>query len=428
MERFDVIVVGAGPAGASAAYHLARAGLGVLVVERGQSPGSKNVSGGILYSGPVEAMWPEFLDGAPVERKIGSDHLVMLGGRRSVAVEYRGDEQGRTNAAYSVLRAQLDPWLAHRAEDAGAIVIASQTVDALLVDGKRVLGVKVGPDEMGADVVIIAEGTRSLLLQQAGLQPAFSPHDVALGVKEIIGFPAHVIDERFQCAPGIGAAYTMLGQTGGIEGGGFLYTNRESVSLGVVVKINSLARGGLQPHQVLEEFKSHPYVARLIEGGTILEYSAQTVHRGRYRPSAKRYGDGYLVAGSAGQLLLNNVLTLRGMDFAAVSGIVAAQTAVEAHRRGRYDQVSLSAYEKALRQTSVFKDWRTFKGAFSLMDNERLFRVYPELACSVLGQMLSAGAAPGSKALAVARKEMRGQVGLVRAGRDLLQAARGLVL
>ena len=92
--------------------------------------------------------------------------------------------------------------------------------------------------------------------------------------------------------------------------GGFLYTNKDTLSLGVVVKINSLYNSKRQPHEVLDEFKSHPFIARLIRGGEVVEYSAQTVHRGGFHLIPQLYGHGYVVAGSAARLLLNNVMTL----------------------------------------------------------------------------------------------------------------------
>ena len=428
MERFDAIVVGAGPAGSAAAYHLAKAGLGVVLVERGSSAGSKNVSGALLYPDPIAGVWPDFLDGAPLERRVASHRFAMLHENRSVVLEYGGEEQGPTVGAYTIQRSKFDPWLAARAEAAGAALITSVTVDELLLDSGRVVGVRAGTDELGAGVVIVADGAKSLLLRGAGLRAEFDPHDMALGIKEVIELPRDTIEARFGCGPETGAAYTILGRTAGVEGGGFLYTNRESLSVGAVVKLDSLAKQGIRPQQVLDDLKSHPLVANLIDGGTPLEYSAQTVHRGRFAPGSKLSGDGLLVVGSAAGLLLNNIVTLRGIDFAIVSGVIAARAAIAAHQRGAFDKATLAAYDAALKSTPVYADWRTYKDAFALMDNERLFTIYPELACSVMGDMLTPRRSPSRKAFPAARRRMRGRVSLLRAGRDAWAAARGLVL
>lgn len=428
MERFDVIVVGAGPAGATVGCALATAGLSVLVVERGQSAGSKNVSGGLLYAKPVAEVWPEFWTDPPVEREITSHRLVMLGDRRSVTLEFCGDGVHPPRNAYSVLRARFDPWLAKRAEDAGAVVVNGVAVDGLLIEQGRVIGVRAGPDEIAADVVVIGEGTRALLLKAAGLREDFHPHDISLGVKEVIALPPETIQERFGCSADTGAAYTMVGHSAGIEGGGFLYTNRDSLSLGVVVKLDSLYKSGLQPHQVLDEFKSHPLVRRLVEGGTVTEYSAQIVHRGRFHPESRPYGDGYLVAGSAARLLVNNVLTLRGMDFAMVSGVMASRAILACRAKGAFDAASLSVYESYLKNTAVYQDWRTSRDAYPLLDNKRLLAVYPEMTCAVLDQMFNPSGRPGPKAMSVLRKQMRGRVPLMTLAKDMYQAARGLLI
>ena len=169
MEKFDAIIIGAGPAGATAATLLARGGMNVLLVERGQAAGSKNVSGGLIYSKTINEIFPEFWSSAPVERAITNHQIVMLGETSSVSLDYRSEAAAQPPYnAFSVLRASFDPWLAQQAEDAGASVITGVTVDALKVENGRVIGIQAGPDELLADVVVVAEGTRSLLLKQAG--------------------------------------------------------------------------------------------------------------------------------------------------------------------------------------------------------------------------------------------------------------------
>jgi electron transfer flavoprotein-quinone oxidoreductase len=429
MEKFDAVIIGAGPAGATAGTLLARAGMNVLLVERGEAAGSKNVSGGLIYSQPVAEIFPEFWKSAPVERAITSHQIAMLGEESSVAMDFRSPASSKPPYnAFSVLRATFDPWLAKQAEDAGASVITGVTVDALKLENGKVVGIQAGPDEILADVVVVAEGTRALLLKQAGLCGAPQPHDVSLGVKEVIALPEKTIEERFQCTPETGAAYTLVGHTQGIEGGGFIYTNKASLSVGVVAKIDSIYKSKLQPHALLDAFKSHPLVARLVEGGEVVEYSAQTVHRGGVHLAAQLYGDGYVVAGSAARLVLNNVVTLRGMDFAVVSGAMAAQAILAAREKGSYTAADLAAYAALLKETSIYKDWVTFKDAYPLLENERLFSLYPELACGVMERLFCPTNEPGSKALAALRQEMAGKVGMLTMMKDLYQISRGMAL
>lgn len=429
MEKFDVIIVGAGPAGTTAAYLLAKAGVNVLVVERGQTPGSKNVSGGLIYTQPIMNIFPNFWETAPVERAITSHQVVMLAETSSMALEYRSPDAGQPPYnAFSVLRARFDPWLAQQAEEAGAAIITGVTVDALKIENGRVVGIQAGPDEIYADVVVIAEGTRALLTKQAGFREEFKPHDVSLGIKEVIALPESVLRDRFQCGENTGAAYTLVGHTKGAEGGGFIYTNKASLSLGVVVKLDSVYEGQYHPHQVLDEFKAHPTVARMIEGGEVVEYSAQTVHRGGYHLPNTFYGDGYVVIGSAARFLLNNVLTLRGMDLAMVSAEAAVKAILAAREKNSYTAADLAQYMTNLQQTSAYQDWKTFKDAYPLLENQRLFEMYPNLVCDLLEHLFHPTDKPSEKVLAALREEMNGKVSMLTLMKDVYQISRGLVL
>ena len=427
MDKFDVAIVGAGPAGATAAYLLAKAGLQVVVIERGQTPGSKNVSGGLIFSRIYNEIFPKFWEEAPIERAIRGHGIAFLGEGAATTLDFRSDPESPYNA-FSVLRAKFDPWLASQAEEAGAIVITGYTVDQLLVEDGHVWGLKAGEDELPADVVIVAEGTRSRLLRKAGLRDDFHAKDVSLGVKEVIQLSEEVINERFQCNPNEGMAYTTIGRTAGVDGGGFLYTNRDTLSLGLVVKIRSLYKSGKQPHQVLDEFKSHPSIARMISGGEVIEYSAQTVHRGGFHLLPQLYGNGYLVVGSAARLVLNNVMTLRGMDLAVASAAAAAQAVIAAKEKDDYSAQSLADYERFFKESSVYQDIETFKDTYPLMENKRLFNAYPALVCNLLEDMFAVNTSPGKKAFKALRDNLGSDLSLLDIVKDLYQIGKGIVI
>ena len=428
MEKFDAIVVGAGPAGATAAYLLAKAGMQVVVIERGPTAGSKNVSGALLFSEIYGELFPKFWESAPIERAIVGHSIAFLGEQTSVTLDYR-DLAGQTpHNAYSVLRARFDPWMAQQAEEAGAVLLPGFTVEKLLQENGRVVGIQAGGDDLMADVVVVAEGMRSQLLKQAGLRGEFHAGDVSIGVKEVIALPAEVITNRFQCLTADeGVAYTCVGHTGGVEGGGFLYTNKETLSLGVVVKIDALYKSKRQPHEILNEFKAHPFISRLIADGEVVEYSAQAIHRGGVHLIPQLYGDGYVVAGSAARLLLNNVMTLRGMDIAVASAAAAAKAILAARAQGDYSRTALSAYEQFFKETNAYKDMVTFKDTYTLLENKRLFDVYPDLVSGVFSDMFSVEAQPAKKGYRALRDNMRGKVTLWQMMKDMVQIGKGLV-
>jgi electron transfer flavoprotein-quinone oxidoreductase len=187
-EQFDVIVVGAGPSGNAAAYTAAKAGMKVLQIERGESPGSKNVQGAILYSDALEKIIPDFRDDAPLERHLIEQRMWMLDDDSYVGSTYRSQAfNSPPYNRYTIIRAQFDKWFSKKVQDAGALTICETTVLGLHMDGDRVVGVKT--DRVGgsvyADAVILADGVNSLLAKKAGFHAELQPRDVALAVKEI---------------------------------------------------------------------------------------------------------------------------------------------------------------------------------------------------------------------------------------------------
>ncbi|MEA2524787.1 MAG: electron transfer flavoprotein-quinone oxidoreductase, partial [Thermomicrobiales bacterium] len=283
-ERFDAIVVGAGPAGITAAKDMAAAGLSVVVLERGQYPGSKNVSGGILYRHPTEEMCPGFEEDAPLERPIIEQRYLVLTEDAMLGGLYRSMKFAeRPYNAYSVLRAEFDQWYATKAEEAGAEVYPEFTVTDVLWEDGRVVGVTTGePDgELLAHCVVLADGANSLLAQRVGLHREWAPMDQALVAKELIALPAEKIEDRFALPAGLGTAYEIFGEsTWGLLGYGFIYTNKESISIGTGALLQDLIDTGINVNDMLDRFKRHPAIAPLVAGGETIEYSAHLIPEG----------------------------------------------------------------------------------------------------------------------------------------------------
>ncbi|MHB1176636.1 MAG: FAD-dependent oxidoreductase, partial [Sulfuriferula sp.] len=232
-QKFDVIVVGAGPAGNAAAYTLAKAGLAVLQLERGEAPGSKNVQGAILYSDALERIIPDFRDSAPLERHIIEQRMWVLDDESYIGTTFRSNDFNKPpHNRYTIIRAKFDKWFSKKVREAGALVICEVTVKELLRSKQgKVIGVEVDREhgKIYADVVILADGVNSTLARKAGFRGELKPKDVALAVKEIHFLPRDVVESRFNIGKDEGVVIEMLGKiTQGMMGTGFLYANKDS--------------------------------------------------------------------------------------------------------------------------------------------------------------------------------------------------------
>jgi electron transfer flavoprotein-quinone oxidoreductase len=415
MDKFDTIIVGGGLAGLAAAYRLAKDGLEVLVIERGDYSGAKNVTGGRLYINPVRSLLPEIWDEAPLERFVGQETITMMGEASSISIKLSSDRFRRTpHHSYTILRAKFDKWLADKAAEAGALMVTKQKVDDVMRENGRIVGIVAGEDRLLADVVIIANGAMSLLTEKAGLSQRHKPKEMAVGIKEVIELPEQTINERFNLNESEGAAQLFMGSlTKGMFGGGFLYTNRESLSLGMVVGISDLmaAQPPIEAPDLIEDFKARPEIAQLIKGGETVEYSAHVISEGGLKTVPRLYDDGILVAGDAAGFTLNTGLTVRGMEMAIASGVMAARTVKEAKEKKDFSRAALAGYQQQLQDSFVMKDLATFRKAPEVLEMPNLFRLYPEFACSLMEKMMYIGEQPKRKLSTTALSEIKSKLG-----------------
>ena len=411
MERVDVAIVGAGLAGLSCAYVLAKAGLDVLVVERGDYPGSKNVTGGRLYMNPVRQYMREIWNEAPFERHVTKERLTVLSEDSSATMELHSDAYARPPYhSYTLIRPTFDRWLAQKASAAGAAIIPKYKVEGLLRESGKFVGIKAEGEDIGANVVVAADGAMSFIAKDAGLRPKHIPEHFAVGVKETVELPKKTIEDRFNLHGDEGAAQLYFGSlTKGLTGGGFLYTNRESISIGIVVSIGALMADPqhLESFELMEEFKQRPEVSVLIEGGETLEYSAHSIPEGGFKSVARLYGHGILVVGDAAGFALNIGIVVRGMDLAIASGVMAAESIKAAKKRDNYSAQSLAAYETMLKNSFVMRDLHTFRNVWKVLNNPRLFTKYPRAASGLLTELMFVGPDSKPKLSATLLKQLR---------------------
>ncbi|TCO70137.1 FAD-dependent oxidoreductase [Rhodovulum euryhalinum] len=383
VEHFDAIVVGAGPSGNAAAYTMGKAGMNVLQIDRGEYPGSKNVQGAILYSDALERMIPDFRETAPLERHVVEQRFWMLDEKSHTGTHHRSDSfnEERPNR-YTILRAQFDKWFAKQVRAAGVTLITETTVIELVRNAEgRVIGVLTdregGP--VHADVVVLGEGVNGLVAQRSGLRPELRPQHVALAVKETHFLPEETIRERFNLSDeNEGVVIEVLGSvSSGMVGTGFLYTNRESISIGVGCLVSDFAEKQIPPYALLDRFKNHPSVRPLLKGAEMKEYVAHLIPEGGYDAIPKLTGDGWLIVGDAGQFV--NAVHREGSNLAMTTGRIAGECLARLKAEGRpATEANLKVYRDALEQSFVLKDLRKYRKIPKLLkQNRQLFTTWP---------------------------------------------------
>ena len=411
MTAVDAIVVGAGPAGSAAAMELARSGRRVILLERGPFPGSKNMYGGVVYGRILDELVPGWYDEAPIQRWVTRRQTMIMTGEQALTVDYRTEAWGREpyNGA-TTYRPDFDNWLADKALESGAELICSTTATGLITDGGRVVGVTTDrPDgDLRAPVVIAADGVNSFLAKEAGLYGEVDASNYTLGVKETLALPREVIDERFGVRGDHGVDIEIIGCTGEVPGGGFVYTNRETVAVGLVLSLPALAKGDIRPEDRIRELKAHPAIAPLVEGGEVKEYSAHVIPEAGFDMMPELVGDGILVTGDAAAMCLAAGIWLEGVNFAIGSGAAAGRAAAGAIAAGDTTSGGLAGYRARLESSFVMQDHRRLRDAPHLVMGELSQRHLPEIACGVAEQMFTVtNPRPKPRLNKIVRQEVR---------------------
>jgi electron transfer flavoprotein-quinone oxidoreductase len=387
----DVVVVGAGPAGACAATVLARRGLSVVLLERGPFPGSKNMYGGVIYPRVLDQLHPDWWEEVPIQRWVTRRSTMVLTDTQALTVDFRSQAWGQApfNGA-TAYRPDFDHWLAGKAEADGAQLICSTTAVGLLRDATgKVTGVRTDRPEgdLRARAVIACDGVNSFLAKEAGLYTETDAANYTVGVKETLALPREVIEQRFAIRGNEGVDIEILGGTSGVNGGGFVYTNLDTLAVGVVLKLPALAAQKQRPEEIIARLKSHPGISPLVEGGEIVEYSAHLIPEAGRSMMPTLTADGMLVAGDAAAMCLAAGIWLEGVNFAMASGMYAGEAVAEALDRGDTSAKGLAGYERRLNQSFVLQDHDRLRRAPSLVLSDRVQHQYPQFIANVAERM-----------------------------------------
>jgi len=427
--KYDVIVVGAGPAGLSAAIVLAKAGVRVIVIERGRLPGSKNVMGGVFYSDCMKDIVDGFPGDAPVERHVIDQRIWILDEESSVGFNHKNESfNKKPYNCHTVFRAKFDKWLAGEAEKAGALIINSTVVKEAITENGKVVGVKTDRPhgDVFADCVIATDGVNSLFAKSLGLRKKIRPDTVAIAVKEVIGLDEKTINDRFNVKSGEGATIEMTGSFFNGEAMAFLYTNKKSISLGVGMVLEDVINNKINPNDLIEQLKKHPSVAPLIAGGQTKEFLAHLIPEGGYKAMPKLAGNGVMIAGDAAMMV--DAIHREGSNLAITSGKLAAETYLEVSKQGDFSEKSLSLYVKKLRESFVLKDLKKYKGVPGLLQtNKHLLLQYPKLLNQAAFEMLNVDGTPKKEKEKLIWKSVKQEIGISTLVRDLFKLWRNMV-
>lgn len=431
-DKFDCIIIGAGPAGIACAYKLAKAGLNVIVFERGEYPGSKNVSGGVLYSTVLNKLIPEFWKDAPVERHVTKRRYSILSENSEMAVElsFNRFNEPPYNNSFIVLRAKFDRWFAKKAEDAGAIILTETVVDDFIYENGKVTGVKARREggDVYADMVVCAEGANSLLTEKAGLKKKPTDHQMITAAKEVINLPREVIEDRFNLENDEGVTIEFFGDAvQGMIGSGFIYTNKDSLSVGVGCPINTMKKNNMRPNDLLDSFKSHPMVKKLLRGGKTEELSAKMIPEPGYKNLPKLAANGLLIVGdSAG--FVNPSLYREGSNMAMASGVMAAETILEVRGKGDFSEAGLSGYVKRLNESFVIKDLKRYGNVpETVAEMPELFKEYSDAILKMVEGYFTVSELSKGETQQFARKGFRDKISVWKFLWDMYKVRKSIL-
>jgi electron transfer flavoprotein-quinone oxidoreductase len=373
---------------------MAKAGLQVALLERGQRPGSKNVMGGILYNHYLEEIVGEAWKEAPLERPIVEERRWIMTKDAYIGIDYKNLRNRSHPHSYSVLRARFDPWFAEQAEKAGALVVPETVVDRLIVRNGRVVGVGTGRgDDLLSEVVVVCEGIglgtgllEKTVINGQPLRRKLRPNEVAMAVKEIIQLDPGLIEERFNCEPGEGCSIECFGDsTMGMSGFMFIYTNQDTLSVGGGALLSEFNKTLRTPNDLMVHFKNHPLVKPLLRGGETVEYLAHLIPEGGHRGIPKVYGPGYLICGDAA--MLSNPVHREGSNLAMESGRLAGETVIHAKEIGDFSEQRLAEYKGRLDASWIMADMKKYDGAVPLLEhNPQMLTKYPQIADRALDE------------------------------------------
>lgn len=422
-ESFDVAIVGAGPAGVSAACILADAGIKTIVFERGEYPGAKNMSGGVLYGYNLGQILPNFTElGCPIERNIVESRIWYLSKDAGYSIGYRDNifTGERKYNVFTVGRAKFDRWFAEQAKKKGALVVPGTVVVDLLKDkAGKVTGVSTGRQDgdVEAKVVLLADGVNSPLAAKTGFRAELKPEHVALAAKEVIELPQGAIEQRFGVSGTDGITTEVLGEiTGGMDGVAIVYTNKTSVSISVGANLAEFAKTKAKPYDLIEAYKEHPMIAPLIEGGKPIEYTAHWLAEGGYHTMPQLFGNGYLIAGDSAMLF--NALHREGSNLAMASGKMAAETIIDALKRNDTSRQGLSSYMQKLNESFVIKDMKKYQNFPNfLYQTHQLFNELPQVAQTAAREMLTVNGIDKRQKQKVIKADIKKKVGLLNMAR-----------
>jgi len=280
LEKYDVAIIGGGTAGLAALKQLSNLGKQAILIEAGSKIGSKNLSGGILYSKKpkkgqvtnVEQVYENFLDDAPLERKITKYILHSTSKDKVYSMDLTAAHDYQSNFGYSVLLNKLNSWFAKQAEESaeklGGGIIPGVHVKSLSWNEKTGT-IIIQTDELvefEVKAVIAADGVNSEVAEMVGARKKFTTKQLYQGVKVIVKLPEEIIDERFGISSDEGAAHLFAGDvTLNHIGGGFLYTNRDTLSVGAVYHFDSLMRNPIEPYTLVDTLLKNPMVSEFIK-------------------------------------------------------------------------------------------------------------------------------------------------------------------